>query len=370
MSSCAFISSYALFLISSTLGSLISYEVTDLGLGGVSSAAWAINNHGDVAGDVTYSGSITHPFFYSNGSAQDLGTLGKSPAVGRGLNESGQVVGWSYRTDGTVRATLITNGVTQDLGSLAGPSGSSFGAAVNDNGDAVGWTFRTTSGRHAFLYTNGTMYDLGTLPDQNVSTPTVDMESQASSINNDGDIVGWSRYSSNTTAQHAILISSGVMHDLGTLGGRSSSALDINDNGGIVGSSDVGLYFHAFFYENGAMQDLGTLPGRQTSIAVAINNFGQIIGNSYLNAFSGGSPFIYQSGTMYDLNDLINPLSGWVLNSAMDINDAGQIVGVGMISGQSRAFLLTPVPEVHSAFAICASFMIIAALRLRCARCV
>jgi len=43
-----------------------------------------------------------------------------------------------------------------------------------------------------------------------------------------------------------------------------------------------------------------------------------------------------------DLNDSILPGSGWLLEEAVDINDGGQILGVGNHSGQRRAFLLTP----------------------------
>ena len=54
--------------------------------------------------------------------------------------------------------------------------------------------------------------------------------------------------------------------------------------------------------------------------------------------------FLYNNGTMTDLNSLIP--SGWILEVANAINDNGQIVGQGINSqGQSDAFLLTPVPE-------------------------
>ena len=46
---------------------------------------------------------------------------------------------------------------------------------------------------------------------------------------------------------------------------------------------------------------------------------------------------------MVDLNTLIDPLSGWELLDAADINDAGQITGQGLIGGQYHAYLLTPI---------------------------
>ncbi|MFZ0279277.1 MAG: hypothetical protein WA254_02780 [Candidatus Sulfotelmatobacter sp.] len=45
---------------------------------------------------------------------------------------------------------------------------------------------------------------------------------------------------------------------------------------------------------------------------------------------------------MHDLNTLISASSGWVLNSATDINVWGQIVGEGTLNGAPHGFLLTP----------------------------
>ena len=53
---------------------------------------------------------------------------------------------------------------------------------------------------------------------------------------------------------------------------------------------------------------------------------------------------------MTDLNSLILPGSGFVLNNAYDISDTGYIVGDGTLNGVDTAFLLTPtaVPEPGS----------------------
>ena len=50
--------------------------------------------------------------------------------------------------------------------------------------------------------------------------------------------------------------------------------------------------------------------------------------------------FIYSAGSMKDLNTFIPKNSGWVLDDATGINDAGQIVGSGTYKGHNRAFLL------------------------------
>ncbi len=48
----------------------------------------------------------------------------------------------------------------------------------------------------------------------------------------------------------------------------------------------------------------------------------------------------WQAGGVTDLNSLLPKGSGWVLNRAVAINDAGDIAGIGHHEGQLRAFLL------------------------------
>jgi hypothetical protein len=56
---------------------------------------------------------------------------------------------------------------------------------------------------------------------------------------------------------------------------------------------------------------------------------------------------------MLDLNDLIPAGSGFTLQAARGINDAGQIAGFGTFDGATHAFLLTPVPEPSSLVLAC-----------------
>lgn len=55
---------------------------------------------------------------------------------------------------------------------------------------------------------------------------------------------------------------------------------------------------------------------------------------------------------MYDLNDLIDSGSGWVLVEARDISDEGYITGYGLYNGQTRAFLLVPEPTAVGLLAL------------------
>lgn len=91
------------------------------------------------------------------------------------------------------------------------------------------------------------------------------------------------------------------------------------------------------------MTDLGTLGGTRSE-GMGINDTGQITGWSYISGDSGQHAFLYSGGVMSDLNHLIHPSSGWVLQDARGINNLGQITGTGLFNGQTRAYLLTPLP--------------------------
>ena len=53
--------------------------------------------------------------------------------------------------------------------------------------------------------------------------------------------------------------------------------------------------------------------------------------------------FIADAGGLQDLNNMLGPVGGWVLNRATAINDHGQVAGYGQLAGQQRGFVLTPV---------------------------
>ena len=104
------------------------------------------------------------------------------------------------------------------------------------------------------------------------------------------------------------------------------------------------------------MTDLGTLGGYDRSEGYGINNSGQVTGRSD----QGGSGqishgFLYSGGTMYDLNDLIDHSSGWLLTEARGINADGWIVGTGSIGGEAHGFLLeyeSPEPATWAMLAL------------------
>jgi probable HAF family extracellular repeat protein len=330
------------------------YRVTDLGiLESPNPEVLGINASGHVTGTFRPAGSITLHAFIFDGAMHDLGTLpGASTSYGFGINDTGQVTGESFPH------AFLYDGTMHDLGTLGGHH--SYGQGINASGQVTGVSHTTVSfEQRAFLWTPttpngtiGTMLDLGTFPGGS--------QSDGRAINDHGHVTGWAMTDyvapDFVRQQHAFLYD-GAMHDLGTLGGTESYGHDINNSGQVAGVSHHtpgSFESHAFLWTpttpnaaSGAMHDLGTLGG-ESSIAYGINDNGQVTGRSD-TANAAQHAFLYTGGIgMVDLNSLINPQSGWDLVQGLAINDAAQIAGWGLLNGEGHSFLLTPVPEPTS----------------------
>lgn len=200
----------------------------DLGVlpSGTFSDAYAVNERDQVVGTALFSfpippgGRFFHAFIWDKGVMTDIGSLlyPGTNSHAYAINNRGQVVG-----DIGGHAFLYDKGVMTDLGTLGGPT--SVALAINEAGAVVGSSTLADGSKHAFLYWQGAMTDLGTLGGAN---------SVARSINNLGQIVGTSQLADGTS--HGFLYQSGQMIDLTTLpnGQDISSAIWINDVGQIL----------------------------------------------------------------------------------------------------------------------------------------
>ena len=211
---------------------------------------------------------------------------------------------------------------------------------INNSGEVGGFSYRQdTTEPHAFLYYGSEMHDLGTLGGTSGDT------SEVNDVNSSGVAVGSS--TDGTAVLHAFAYN-GSMVDLGTLGGSgNTAATGINSAGQIVGTSNLAPNVsHAVMWENGGITDLGTLYGAASSGASAVNGDGQVVGNSDGRAFLYAAGDISNPGNslliMNDLNNLIAQNSGWLLQSAVGINNHGQIIGAGSFNGVTHYFMLTP----------------------------
>jgi probable HAF family extracellular repeat protein len=223
-------------------------------------------------------------------------------------------------------------------------------AGVSENGE-IDPTLPGFPELRAVLWKHHKITDLGTLEGG--------YESLAAGVNSRGQVVGLADngvpddYSivGLPTQSRAFLWQKGTMQDLGTLpGGTDAVALFVNERGQIVGQSYTGdsvpapvsgtcgdfpLTPHGFLWNNGKMVDLGTLGGRCTS-TYALNNRGQVVGQSTLPGDQTSHPYIWDRNGMRDLGAL-----GGTYGYASWLNDAGAVVGLATPQGDQAliAFL-------------------------------
>lgn len=335
------------------------YQITELGTLGGNSYSQAINKAGNVTGYsyVKPTGITRHAFNWKPlKGIKDMGSLSDLSSFGIDLNNKFQITGFSYIAE--TSSTDPTKSITKaraffwnsargmlDMGSLGGMH--SYGYGLNNKGEVVGYSdIADNTGTHAFVWTKRKgMIDLGTLGGNN---------SYGNGINKFGYVTGGSNPPGDTNL-HAFLMKplnrnpSKTLVDIGTLGGDSSYGIAINDVSQVTGYSNKVAgdtqNYHAFIWsEREGMIDLGTLGGASSN-GNDVNNAGVVIGSSQFGESKDTHGFIWTKATgIENLNNLIPSDSGWTITKANGINDKGQIAVLGFKTGVgSRALLLTPI---------------------------
>jgi probable HAF family extracellular repeat protein len=229
------------------------------------------------------------------------------------------------------------NGGLQALPPLPGGY-NSFATGVNNDGEIAGWAEdgvrEPTCNAPQVLQFEPVVWE----PNGNIRQlppATGDLDGAATAINDKGQVVGISGVCGNAiggaSAQHMLLWDRHTTTDLGNLGGQYwHTPMDISQAGNVTGFSDLPgdsvdhPNFNAFFWsKKGGLQNLHTLPGDSLSEGLGINDRDQVVGVSLPSSHA----FIWQKGSMTDLNTLISPKSNLVLLAGQEINDSGVITG-------------------------------------------
>jgi probable HAF family extracellular repeat protein len=273
----------------------------------------------------------------------DLGTLGGSVTYPLGINNRGDVVGYSYGDLFPVSAFLWTEKTGMfDLGAL---ERGATAAAVNDRGQVVGTSGANgprpgLSGSHVFLWTKQDgMVDLHAPP------PNGGLNSFAGAINDRGRVIG--TYDSGNGFRAFSWTTKEGMIDLGTLGGWRVAPSAVSNKDQVVGRSSLipapvpfGEFgqSHAFSWTpTGGLVDLGTLGG-PSSGAEAVNEKGDVVGWAEVEEGVSHAFLWTKQDGMVDLGTL-----GGTFSFAYGVNEAGAIVGYSTLPGDTdeHAFLWT-----------------------------
>ncbi len=368
------------------------YDIIDLGKveGGTNSFAYGINNTGETVGfgngplttnsdgdQVREFGS--HAIQFADAGLVDLGALvDGTNSFALSINDSGVIVGYSDETrtetdsDGNQTqvtenfATMFNSGVVTKIPGLTGLTQTRV-FNINNNDFVVG-TGRVDIDpddsvvaveRGFVINTAGTGLEI--MP--SLTVDSVARQSHALSINDMGNIVGWSEADvDGVLVVRAFMTSvnaATTLEELPNLGTRVTIARDINNQGVIVGSarhSTNSSRTVAFVYDSTNDSELTRLPFFESrfdnAIANAINDSGQIVGQALVSVPTSGinTGFLYENNELKNLNNLIPCDSGWRIDNATNINNNGEIIGHGLrtevVAGETinevRAFKLMP----------------------------
>jgi probable HAF family extracellular repeat protein len=353
----------------------LHYRVKDLGKVGPPGPEF-ITNNGLISGAAAIPDGAMHAVLWYKRLKLDIGKpgFGGPNSAAFGVNERGQAVGAAQTLDTndedfcgfnaygllpsntTCLPFLWQNGKMSRLPTLGGANGSAN--RINNRGEAAGYAETKTlenacpvSQFKPVIWKNGKIHELPTFQD--------DTDGVAAWINDRGQVVGASgtcasSFNPNSglylVENHALLWEKdGKVTDLGNLGGTGGIAGNhscaINNRGQVVGHSETSnnKTFYGFLWtEEKGMKPLGTLPGGAASLALGINDRGEVVGAS-LDASFVPTAYVWEDGLMTDLNTLIHGSSGLSLLLANSINDRGEIVGLGATgSGETHGFLATP----------------------------
>lgn len=265
------------------------------------------------------------------GQVIDLGGANGAWSMARGISEDGVVGGFHGPTLATAVPVLWIGG---SIVPLPDPPGE-LGVEVWDVNDALEAVGRGHDGVDSFA----------TLWSGGACKPIAGPVSYAFAINERGTSAGFVTVDGNPAAARWDGDELIVLPDLGE---SPAKAIGINAWGTIVGggASPIDGLLHAIVWDGPSVIDLGLYQATYMTTATGINDRDFVVGYYYLDPLSEIKRALLwtPAGIAHDLNDIDQPASGWTLEEATKVNDAGWIVGHGTRAGFSgtRGFVAKP----------------------------
>jgi len=324
----------------------VEYDVIDLGsLGGGETRPEALNNNTQIVGSSLKADGMRHAFLWEEGTMTDLFPDHTLRSKAFDINDQGNYVGAFYEKDGFFRwavelkhAFTSIDGVLRE--NLHDKEDKGMAKRINEQNLVLGHLNERISS-----VTGGWEYIKKTVLWQLDEMTFVEHDIFGSGMNDAGHIVG--HYGGTP-----LLVDDSGLTIL-PIGSAFNTAWinDINDSGVCVGASR----FHDWECEwnPGCEPDLSSCKWNSQGVfealaggtrAFSINQQGDVVGEGELVTDMGEVGYyralLWRDAKSIDLNALIPQDSGWRLIRATDINDKGEIIGLGVIDGEMRGYLL------------------------------
>lgn len=299
--------------------------------GMVSAQAEAINSNGDIVGYSVDVLQIPHATLWKNGQVIEL----SANSVALAMNDSDKIVGYRLDTDGLPHAHSWPDDIDILGSELFEGHDSSLATGINNSGAIVGYAYdlQHEDSEAAFVLTETGLQNL-----TSDSTPSNDDCYEAHAINNSGHIAGFALDSNAAICGE---------EDFGMLG----MATAINNLGQAVGVAENQSWL--FPAINIPVNTTGF-----SSVATGINDNAWVVGctcNLPVRRSKSGGPRSHLVHQVIKLNPRDMATSqAWIwsedagvaqtlpfLSNATGINNAGQVVGAGIINGNVHGMLVT-----------------------------
>ena len=332
-----------LLLASFAAGQAIEYDLTPLGLvpEAYSTVGTGLNDRGDVVGWSQFFGGDPGVRAWHWSAEKSFTPLPDAPGLANtraiDVNNAGVIAGDGAYDSGV--AWRFEDGTYTLLGTLPG-DGRSIAYMLNEAGEVAGtsWAFTFAIPKKAVVSRRG--------------EPLLRLtEGEATAVNALGQVAGWHtgfapyRYTPGVGIENLPLVPGKSYHypwginERGDVVGRATHA---NGNGSVP----------FIFTDDGGSRQIGNFGG--SASAVSINGHGQVVGN--YRPSGGGQPWIWDEARgLRFLHSLIDSSLGYSPYDAVRINERGEILvrAYSNAHGGFQPVLLTPREPSQPGLAYC-----------------
>lgn len=321
-------------------GSPPRYRIEDLGdLGGPAVRPRALNGHGVATGEALKNDRDANGVAFRGTAGALVGMRWDGVAHrGNAINDEGLVAGEDQPDLAGSYACWLWDGTQRRDLRVAGAPHLRSAMDINARREVVGLTLDG----QLFVYADGGV---------RIHERPARADGLDSLCLNASGLVGGTLYRAGRhVVTRGFVVQGGTMRMLDLPGTTDHGVRGINDAGHLCGflrdrprGPDI-----PFLLRDGELITLGRLPGTTSStVATALNRHDMVVGQGMWSQSPDSFrwlAFLWVDGQMHELNTLADAQAqGWTLRTAVDINDAGQILGTGVHHGVRRAYLATPL---------------------------